>query len=354
MKSVTTWRKSHEDMGYVAQKNAMLTQATVAALRRRKARTYFQWVKGHAGHERNEGADELAGQGARKEAPDELEINIPDDLKITGCKLNTMTQKLAYQAIRARKQKKLDARHTTAENVKVILQDMQSAFGVAWPEAALWKSIRRKAITRECRQFMWLTIHDGYMVGKKWLWDKMSEEQRGRATCKKCLDEIDSMEHILTDCRAVGRGTVWELLEELWTSAGYEWREPTLGTILGAGCAVFENESGKRDSAKEALWAILWSESAYLIWKLRCKRVIQHDGEDFEFTIREVRNRWHALLERRMDLDQRSCRRSLGKGALKTEYACSGVWKPVIRDWDTLPPDWVTNYGVLVGIRRVG
>lgn len=95
-------------------------------------------------------------------------------------------QKLAYQAICMRKQSKLDTGHTTAENVKTILQDMKAAFNVAWPEAALWKPTRGKAMNRECRQFMWLSIHDRYMSGKKWLCDLMSMEQQGRAICKKC------------------------------------------------------------------------------------------------------------------------------------------------------------------------
>lgn len=161
------------------------------------------------------------------------------------------------------------------------------------------------------------------------------------------------MVHILIECQVVGRGTIWELLEELWTSAGYEWKEPSLGTILGVGCAVIESETGEHDSVKEALWLTLWSELAYLIWKLRCERVIQHDGEDFESSLHEVQNRWHALIDRRMDLDRRSCRKSLGKGVLKAEHVAR-IWKSVNRDWDTLSSDWVTNYGVLVGIRRVG
>ncbi len=73
------------------------------------------------------------------------------------------------------------------------------------------------------------------------------------------------MVHILIECQVVGRGTIWELLEELWTSAGYEWKEPSLGTILGVGCAVIESETGEHDSVKEALWLTLWSELAYLI-----------------------------------------------------------------------------------------
>lgn len=353
MKSVTTWRRKNENAGFVTQKNDDLTRAIIASLRARQGRTYFRWVKGHNGHARNEKADELAGQGARKDAPDDVAVDIPEDWRLSGCKLSSMTQKLAYKAIRAKKQSTLKVRPSTAKNVKEVLQELEAAFGVAWPESMLWRSIRRKEISRECRQFMWMSLHDNYMVGKRWLRDSMSFDLKRRATCKKCTGEIESMEHILIDCRSVERRTTWVLLEELWTTAGYEWKEPTLGTVLGAGCVLFETEGGKRDSSKEALWATLWTESAYLIWKLRCERVIQHEGQDFEFSIREVRNRWHAVLERRLDLDRRSCAKHLGKSKLKAKHVAR-VWKPVIKDWDALPPDWVTNSGVLVGIRRVG
>lgn len=110
MKSVTTWTRDHENAGYVMQKNGVLTRAVVAALRARQGRTFFRWVKGHDGHERNEKADELAGQGARKDVPDNLSIDVPEELRLMGCKLSTMTQKLAYRAIRAKKQSKLGVR----------------------------------------------------------------------------------------------------------------------------------------------------------------------------------------------------------------------------------------------------
>ncbi len=228
------------------------------------------------------------------------------------------------------------------------MRGVKTAFGVSLTAAQVWNSLRSKHISRECRQFMWMTLHDGYMVGDKWRREKMSDELKARATCAIC-GVTESMEHILFECRAVGRARVWELLEDTWEFTGLPWHDPDWGTALGAGCAVFESEGDTRKTAAEALWAILWTESLYLIWKLRCERVIQNDKQ--EFTVSEVTRRWYATLDRRLELDRRSCAEYLGRSALKAgAVAC--IWEPVLQARGELPQNWVTNNGGLVGIRR--
>ncbi len=95
----------------------------------------------------------------------------------------------------------------------------------------------------------------------------------------------------------------------------------------------------------------LVAESAYLVWKLRCERVLQRDGEDF--SVRAVTNRWYAAINQRLTLDRRSAAKYLGKSALKAGKVAA-TWLPVLDNRHNLPANWVTDYGVLVGIKRRG
>ncbi|TBU40718.1 hypothetical protein BD309DRAFT_869713, partial [Dichomitus squalens] len=101
---------------------------------------------------------------------------------------------------------------------------------------------------------------------------------------------------------------------------------------------------------REQRWAVLAVETAYFIRKLRCERVIRRNGRDFSAS--EVSDRWHTNLDRRMTLERRSTARAYGKLALKPT-SVSMIRGPVLENCESLPPDWVTKSGVLVGIRKV-
>ncbi|KAL0063480.1 hypothetical protein AAF712_009573 [Marasmius tenuissimus] len=104
VEGLTKHIKKWEDRGYIGIENAPHLMSTVAALRQRKARTAFKWVKGHAGVEGNEKADRLADEGRRKDTPDLIDMTIPSELRVTGAKLNKLTQSIAYKGIREQKQ----------------------------------------------------------------------------------------------------------------------------------------------------------------------------------------------------------------------------------------------------------
>ncbi|TFK80162.1 hypothetical protein K466DRAFT_638221 [Polyporus arcularius HHB13444] len=118
---------------------------------------------------------------------------------------------------------------------------------------------------------------------------------------------------------------------------------------LGAACAVFKTEDGTRRTDMENLWCILCTEAGHLIWKLRCERVIQHGGA--EFTKREITNRFYAALDARLTLDRRVAAMASSKRALKPDDV-ERIWMPVLDNSKELPPNWVVQSGVLVGIRR--
>ncbi len=348
MDSLTKWRQKHEDTGYLFQKNAYLTRVTIAALRGRKAHTLFKWVKGHSGHSRNEAADELAGLGAGRGVGDDLDRTINPMLKVTGAKLQAMTQRLAYRAIRNRKDANVKSRPRTDANMNRILTGIEAVYGAQLREENIWLSLRTRHVLRPVSQYMWMAIHDGYMLGTHWLRPNMSAEMQTRAVCSVC-GECETMSHIVLECRAVGQELIWALLKETWRLTKATWHEPCWGTVFGAACAVIMNETGTRMKALEELWCILCTEALHLIWKLRCERVIQKEG--VQFSDNEITNRYYAAMDSRLNLDRRTAARARGKRALKPKDV-ERIWLPVLRDGHKLPPKWVVDSRVLVGIER--
>ncbi|OJT03797.1 Transposon TX1 uncharacterized 149 kDa protein, partial [Trametes pubescens] len=316
MEALTKFRSTHEDTGYILQRNAKLTKATVAALRARKAHTMFRWVKGHAGHEGNEGADKLAGEAAGRATGEDINTQIPAHLTVSGAKLSAVTQKIAYRAICEYKNKRSTPRRSTERTMQRIMEEFERTTGVQTTDQEVWMSLRKPHVSRECRQFLWKTVHDAFMVGSHWLKPRMAPQLQERAVCKICR-ELDSMEHILMKCKAVGRGQIWSLVKKTWERTKMKWYEPSWGTVLNAAAVQFQTGNGGRLHATENLWTILWTESTYLVWKLRCERVIANDGK--QFTVEEVVNRWHTTVNARLTLDRNATAEALGKRALRPE-----------------------------------
>ncbi len=72
--------------------------------------------------------------------------------------------------------------------------------------------------------------------------------------------EVDSMEHILTACRALGRETIWQLaLDAVKRKCGKR-LEPAVDTLTD----LLE----KRNAGDDRLARIILTESSHLIWSL--------------------------------------------------------------------------------------
>lgn len=187
------------------------------------------------------------------------------------------------------------------------------------------------------------------MVGAKWLRPSMSDEMKERAMCGPCGQE-ESMEHILFTCTACGREVIWKLLREAWAQTGMAEIVPSWGSIMGAACVSISSEDGVRKPTAEKRWATLAIESARLIWKLRCERVIANAGA--EFSEQEVRNRWCAEVDRRLSLERRVVALTPGRKRGRRAKALDAIWRPLLERPEDLPIDWVVDSGVLVGIKR--
>lgn len=63
-----------EDEGWIEATNSNIMHPLIACLCKRKGLTLLEKVKGHAGITKNEGADKLAGQEARKTIPNHINL----------------------------------------------------------------------------------------------------------------------------------------------------------------------------------------------------------------------------------------------------------------------------------------
>ncbi|KAJ7673854.1 hypothetical protein DFH06DRAFT_1445365 [Mycena polygramma] len=348
--AVTKNRQKTEDQGYIGVANKELHRATVATLRRRKRETKVKWVKGHNGHHRNEGADRKADEGAKKPVENEVPLTIPPTLTMTGAKLAAMTQSLAYKAIRERKRKKnKNKRERTAANMERAKAECKDNFGFIPTEDKIWKSLLNKDLSREAQYFLWMTTHDAYMVGTHWQRETTSPEKQEWGECQHC-GTTETMEHILSQCEAPGQQQIWTLAKDLWTRRNPDWPWPGIGTIITSGLATFKSDDGKVKAGDARLYRILMSESAHLIWKLRCERVIHRGGEHATDT--EIHNRWVATMNNRLQLDCRMTDRKYEKKAVPVKTVLR-TWTGVLHEEDSLPDNWTGGAEVLVGIQPI-
>ncbi|OSD02737.1 ribonuclease H-like protein [Trametes coccinea BRFM310] len=347
--ALTKQAEVNEDTGYIAVQNGDLLRMAVGNLRARKAHVVFKWVKGHNGHPRNEGADRLAAQGAEKEQPTaQWKMEPPEQLRLSGAKIMSMSQSLAYKEIRQRKGKAVAQRRNTKANIERIVEDVQRVCNYAPSDEAIWRALEGKHVTQECKQFLWKVTHQAFRIGDYWLRDGMPDELKTRAKCRIC-DKIEDMDHILLECESEERTLAWKLTRNLWTSTGERWIEPNWGVVVGSPCVTFRNQQGQRMSLVEARWTILMTETAYFIWKMRCERVIKLEGA--RFAEQEVKRRWRSTINGRLRMDRWVTSRKQTKRSLSPSEL-EGVWKPLLASADELPMDWTRNVGVLVGMRH--
>ncbi|TFK62739.1 hypothetical protein BDN72DRAFT_827234 [Pluteus cervinus] len=343
---LTTHLEKWEDKGWIGISNRELLQATAARLRMRTAPTAFIKVKGHSGVEGNEGADQKANEGANKDSFDEIDTEVPSELKVSGAKLSAMTQATLYRGIL--QTKKLESRRKTEENLELTRYAVQEQTDRLPKNETIWKSIKSKDISRNIRAFMWRTMHDAYKCGKYWENIPNFEE---RGTCLSC-NTTETMDHILTKCQANGQQVIWNLTEQLLTEKGIPWTTPTIGTLLGSTITDFRDEEDRRQPGLNRLYRIVMTESMYLIWKLRCEWKINDDGDPAKAPNHErIRQKWLYTLDQRVKLDSILTNRKIyGKKAL-SKKSVKTTWKGALENEQDLDENWVGRTGVLVGIR---
>lgn len=333
-------------MGWIGVSNPHLFQATAALLQCRGSTTHLDWVKGHSGNIGNEGADQLANTGMEKAEDPSLPVRIPPRFITTGAKLNKASQSLLYRGIKL--QKGTPARPRTDTELNTTRQGVNALCGRTPSNTQLWSSIRNKDFSKVFRSFIWCTLHAGYKCGVYW---SSIPNYEHRGICP-CCDTEETIEHILTRCSAPGQELIWHLAQELWEQKGLPWPQYfSYGMVLGCGISDFKTNDRKRLMGANRLWRILISESAHLIWKIRCEcRIANEDDPDKHHSPIAIHNRWVYQLNCRLSLDRSiTDKYRFGSKALRPDLVLR-TWRGVILNEENLPENWIWQSGVLVGI----
>ncbi|KIK38571.1 hypothetical protein CY34DRAFT_25586 [Suillus luteus UH-Slu-Lm8-n1] len=341
---LTTHLKHWEDIGWIGIDNATFFQAIAYQLRRRPAPTTFQWVKGHAGHLGNERADHLALTGTLRPVPDTIDTYVPRNFDVQGAKLSDITQQLAYKAIMKKTQ--LNYHRSTLCLLDVTRFAIEPISKTLETDEAIWRGCRNKDITKNIQMFIYKTLNNAYRIGDFWSPIPAYEH---RAKCMICRDEIENMEHILVLCNDPARKIIWDLAKGIWPTEHGPWPDPHIGIILGCGLISLPQAQNNENLTMGAsrLLRILISESAYLIWVLRCERVIR--GTDHSENT--IKKRWVNAIDKRLQLDRALASKNRRKP--KTTTKVENTWSGIIHDSSLQPPqnNWATNLEVLVGIK---
>ena len=340
IEGLTKHLQSWENQGWIGVKNAPFFKRAAYLLRRRTAPTIFKWVKGHDGIEGNEQSDRLAREGASNPILHALDLHILNRFNVQGAKLVALTQAIAYKGIRERKP--IPLRQSSSINTQLAREAIERYTGKDETDATIWLGIRKKPLRPKIRQFLFRAMHEVFMIGNYWSHIQAVEERRLCTTC----GTTESMSHILTSCRSPPARIIWSLAKETWPHRDIPWPNQDLGTILGCGClAVPQTANHSRTHLRGAscLLQILLSESAYLIWSLRCERVIGGRTHSPQ----EIKARWLRTINTRLTDDKITATKIKSNKGFTNLVV--NTWEHILSRETDLPNDWINQCEVLVG-----
>ncbi|EJD39915.1 hypothetical protein AURDEDRAFT_70807 [Auricularia subglabra TFB-10046 SS5] len=240
-----------------------------------------------------------------------------------GIKLKGLTQQRARKAALAVHTLTTPVRPSTARTLKRTQEDLRRDYGCSPTAQQLWASITDKSLSRNVRDFLWKWLHNGHKTGRYFA--KMKAPWKARAQCPSC-DKLEDMEHILTECTTTGQAKIWDLARLRLEHYGVQFKL-SASTVWGCATIRICDPSSKRDERAERAFRIIVSESAFLVWKLRCIARIEHsDDPTWSPSPALVEERWKEILRSREAQDCLLTKTAVFGNKALDEALVHGTW----------------------------
>ncbi|KAJ7222668.1 hypothetical protein B0H12DRAFT_1031287, partial [Mycena haematopus] len=348
-KAITTKLGKWEREGWVGVPHRLVLKCLAAELKARTAETVFRVAaSGSAAQALCREAKQRAKVEAGSNTPGQVVLTIPWGMALPGVSLQGNKQKIFYRAIREVKEDSLSSRPSTEHKLKLVRTELKRSHGKRVTDEAIWCSLQNKDFLPRPAQFLWRAMHNAHRVGSYW---KHIPECEDRELCQEC-GVTEDLEHILVNCEAAGAGIIWKAAEKLWLEREKEWKQISLGSILGCGLVNFKDEEGKASPGARRLYRILVSESAFTIWKIRNDRVISQAGEPLTETA--IINKWIFNINKRLQQDVVLANRPPGrKRPCLAPKLVRETWSGILDDEEKLLENWLRGTRVLVGRRAL-
>jgi len=175
--------------------------------------------------------------------------------------------------VKAKNKAKVNRRRTRI-SIERVIDEIDHMFQERPSLSQIWKGICHKDLNLKQQYFLWMLAHEAYRVRDYWLrMNNLAYQWRGY--CQHCESKTETLEHILTECTTPGQKESWGLAEQLWKLRHKTWLMPGPAAIIACTQAHFPDRNGTPTPGDTRLYQILVTETAHLIWKIRCQRVIE-------------------------------------------------------------------------------
>src|SRR5882724_9852704 len=210
-----------------------------------------------------------------------------------------MTQKLAYNWITQQKELKSITRKGQ-DNIKDTMDALEESGSLRPTEQKLWKDLKYSKIGKNIGDWFWKLIHNRLRSGGYW---KNVPSYEVRAYCKY-FQNLETMDHILFSCTIEGREQIWEMAEKLYelpmkVNNRLSWTIPSEVLLRGLNSLKLRNANGKYNKQATERYKLIVSETAWLLWKCRNKRVICQK----EIQPSQIKGRWKAKMNDRIKIE---------------------------------------------------